>query len=88
MLSAENFDAHECDLPIVDVKRIPVVYFQDDSVSGKQIMTGRGVDGILYSFIVTPREPIPYMMKLSDGFLQGNKPDDNFTEPSGASGNS
>jgi hypothetical protein len=62
MYASEEFAAHECNLPLTDVKQIPVVYFQDDSVNGKKIMTGKGVDGILYSFIVTPRMAIPYFM--------------------------
>lgn len=66
ILSSENFANHQCDLPLTDVKRIPVIYFQDDSASGKQIMTGKGIDGILYSFVVTPRTAIPYFQKPSD----------------------
>lgn len=81
ILSIENFDSHKCSLPITDVRHIPVVYFQDDSVNGRQLMTGRGIDGILYTFEVVPREPIPYIIPLSDGFLQRKKPDDNLTEP-------
>lgn len=66
ILSVEQFDAHECDLPLIDVKRIPVAYFQDDSINGEKIITGRGIDGILYSFVVTPRTAIPYILPLSD----------------------
>ena len=81
IFSIENFDSHRCDLPLTDVKRIPVAYFQDDSVNGEKIMTGRGIDGVLYSFVVTPRQPIPFIIGLSDEFLQRKKSDEDFTEP-------
>lgn len=71
--SVEAFNNHGCNLPLTDVKHIPVVYFQDDSINGKKIMTGRGIDGILYSFIVIPRTAIPYMKSLTDDFLQRKK---------------
>jgi hypothetical protein len=66
ILPIENFDTHECNLPLADVRRIPVVYFQDDSVNGERIMTGRGIDGVLYNFVVTPRTAIPYIIGSSD----------------------
>ena len=59
ILSADSFETHECDLPLKDVKRILVVYFQDDSINGEKIITGKGVDGILYSFVVAPRKALP-----------------------------
>jgi len=81
ILSVEDFDSHECDLPLTGVKRIPVVYFQDDSVNGEKIMTGSGVDGVLYSFVVTPRTAIPYILEASDEILHDHKSDKDFTEP-------
>jgi hypothetical protein len=42
-----------------NVLEIPVTYFRDDSRGNKQIMAGRGLDGMLYTFVVTSREPIP-----------------------------
>ncbi|MBS7632067.1 hypothetical protein KEJ15_00355 [Candidatus Bathyarchaeota archaeon] len=66
MLSVKDFDAHRCDMPINDVKRIPVVYFQDDSYDDKKLMTGWGLDGVLYTFEVTPRKPISIVICPSD----------------------
>jgi hypothetical protein len=57
------------------------VYFQDDSYDDKRLMTGRGVDGVLYTFEVIQREPIPIVVSPSDGFLQRKKSDKDFTEP-------
>ena len=81
ILSVDDFDSHECDLPLIDVKCIPVVYFQDDSVNGRITMTGRGIDGVLYSFLVTPRTAIPYILEASDEILQRKKSDKDLTEP-------
>jgi len=73
MFSIEQFNQHECELTINSVKEIPVVYFRDDSRNGKQSITGRGIDGVLYSFIVIPRTAIPYMKSLTDDYLQREK---------------
>ena len=81
IVSAKEFESHECNLPLTDVKRIPVVYFQDDSINGERIMTGRGVDGVLYSFVVVPRTPISYMRGLSDDSYHEPKTDDKLPEP-------
>jgi hypothetical protein len=77
----ENFDAHECDLPLKECRRIEVVYFHDDSYQEKKLMTGWGTNGILYTFEVVPRKAIPISLSTSDGFLQRKKPDKDFTEP-------
>jgi len=81
ILSAESFDTHECDIELKGCKRIEVVYFRDDSYKNKKLMTGMGIDGVLYTFEVVPREAIPYVVPLSDEFLQRKKPDKDFTEP-------
>jgi hypothetical protein len=81
ILSRENFESHTCNLPLVGVKRIPVVYFQDDSVNGEKIMTGRGVNGILYSFVVVSRTQIPYMKGLSDVSYHDDESNDKLPEP-------
>jgi UDP-galactopyranose mutase len=81
MFSAKDFDAHKCDMPIKDVKRIPVVYFQDDSYNDKKLMTGWGVDGVLYTFEVTPRKPIPIVICPSDESYNDKESDDKLTEP-------
>jgi hypothetical protein len=73
ILSSTNFDAHECDMPIKDSKRIEVVYFRDDSYKSEKLMTGLGTDGVLYTFEVVPREAMPYFSPLSD---------DSYHEPS------
>jgi hypothetical protein len=49
VLSSEDFDTHECDMPINARKRIEVVYFRDDSHKDKKLMTGLGIDGVLYT---------------------------------------
>lgn len=64
--STDDFESHECDMPINDTKRIEVVYFRDDSYKNKKIMTGMGIDGILYTFEVVPRKPLPFILSLSD----------------------
>ena len=64
-MSNETFPSHECDLPLKATKRIEVVYFRDDSYKNKKMMTGWGTDGILYTFEVVPRKPIPLMEPLS-----------------------
>ena len=73
VFSSEDFDAHECDMPINDSKRIEVVYFRDDSYKNKKLMTGLGIDGVLYIFEVVPRKPIPYILPLSDESLHDAK---------------
>ena len=81
MLSKEDFNAHKCDLPLKTCKIIEVIYFQDGSFKDKKLMTGWGIDGILYTFEVVPRKPIPLMLPLSDGISQGKPSDKEFTEP-------
>ena len=66
ILSTDNFDTHNCQWILKDTKRIPVAYFRDDSYDNKRIMTGYGLDGVLYTFVVTPRTAIPYFQNLSD----------------------
>jgi len=66
VLSSEDFDIHECNIPINGSKRIEVVYFRDDSYKGKKLMTGRGIDGVLYTFEIVPRRPIPFILSPSD----------------------
>jgi hypothetical protein len=78
ILSSEEFETHKCELQLVDQKTIPVVYFLDTSCNGKKIMAGWGVDGVLYTFEVVPRKPIPYMKSLSDDSYH----DDNDPTPS------
>ena len=73
IFSSEDFDAHECDMPINSCKRIEVVYFRDDSYKNRKLMTGLGIDGILYIFEVVPRKPIPFVLSSSD---------DSYHEPS------
>lgn len=81
MFDEKDFDAHECDMPLKECRRIEVAYFRDDSYMNKRLMTGRGIDGTLYTFEVVIREPIPMTISASDGFLQPKKPDKDFTKP-------
>lgn len=80
--SVEEFNCHECDLPLKESKRIEVVYFRDDSYKNKKLMTGFGTDGVLYTFEVVPRKAIPMIQPLSDEISQRKQPDKDFTEPS------
>lgn len=73
ILSSKDFGTHKCEMPLVDVKNIPVTYFLDTSCNSKKFMTGWGIDGVLYTFEVVPREMIPYTISLSD---------DSYHEPS------
>ena len=46
-------------------------------------MTGRGVDGVLYSFVVTPRKAISLILPVGDEISHGKKKpfgDGDFTE--------
>jgi len=78
LFSAETFDSHECDLPFNDCEDIPVVYFRDYSYKNKQIMTGLGINGTYYRFVVEPRTPIPCVTRR---IFTESETDDNFTEP-------
>jgi hypothetical protein len=57
-------------MPITTVKEIPVAYFRDDSNGNRNIIVGRGLDGVLYTFEVVPRKPIPLILPLDR--RQGN----------------
>jgi len=48
-----------------------------------EVMTGYGVDGVLYTFVVTPRTAIPYCEKLSDGFYGVENPTKTLHYPLG-----
>ena len=81
VLSSKDFDTHECDILIKDSEIIEVAYFRDDSYKDKRLMTGMGLDGVLYTFEKVPRKPIPFIASSSDGFLQRKKSDKDLTEP-------
>ena len=66
MLSADDFENHQCDLKLKGCKTIEVSYLQDVSYNNKKLINGWGLDGILYTFEVVPRKPIPIMLPLSD----------------------
>lgn len=66
ILSSNEFQAHECTSELKGVKTIPVIDFLDTSCKGKKIITGQGTDGILYTFEVVPRKPIPITLPLAD----------------------
>jgi len=80
IFSTEKFESHKCDLPLKKVKQIPVVYYRDDSYDDKKIMTGWGIDGTLYSFVVEKRKPIPLIEPIRRIFTE-RKSDKDFTEP-------
>ncbi len=72
MFSADDFANHECELPLQECKTIEVVYFRDDSYKNKKLITGWGVDGILYTFEVVPRKPIPYIISSDDSYHESS----------------
>ena len=66
ILSSEQFEGHKCTLfTLRDQKTIEVIYFMDVSCHEKKLMTGWGIDGILYTFEVVPRKPIALMEPLN-----------------------
>ena len=81
ILSVDDFDSHKCKWALKDIKQISVTYFRDDSFDDKKVMTGYGLDGVLYTFVVTPRTPIPYMKRLSDGSYHDKTSDDKLPKP-------
>jgi hypothetical protein len=81
ILLSEDFETHRCKKSLIGVKNIPVIDFSDTSCNDRKIMTGWGVDGVLYTFEVVPRKPIPIIISASDGFLQRKKSDEDLTEP-------
>jgi hypothetical protein len=64
IVSSEFFDKHECEIPIKGVKSIPVVYFYEDENKQNKSVTGRGLDGILYRFILNLKNQYHYPTKL------------------------
>ncbi len=81
ILSRNKFASHKCELPLKKCEIIEVVYFRDDSYADKKVMTGWGIDGIVYTFEVVPRKPIPIMLPLSDGWKHLDESDGKVTEP-------
>jgi hypothetical protein len=80
MFSFDKFGSHQCDKSLKGVKTIPVVYFRDDSYNDKKIMSGWGVDGVLYTFEVVPRKPIPIIQPIRRKFTEGQS-DEDLTKP-------
>jgi hypothetical protein len=72
VLSSKDFEAHQCDLPLKGCKWIEVVYFHDTSYKDKKLMTGQGTDGVLYTFEVVPRKPIPFVLSPNESLHGGN----------------
>lgn len=79
--SHEQFDSHECKLPLINgAKEIAVTYVREDNHGEMKTIVGRGIDGILYALIVEPRKPIPVVSSIRRNFTE-RKPDEDFTEP-------
>ena len=81
MLSQEDFGNHECNLLLKGCRTIDVIYFQDNSYRNKKLMCGWGTDGILYTFKVVPRKPIPMIIPLADEKKQQFRTDEEGTVP-------
>lgn len=77
----EDFGKHECSWILKDVKRISVLKVRDDSYKNQTIIRGYGIDGTVYTFVVSPRTAIPFIVSSSDEILQHQKSDKDFTEP-------
>jgi hypothetical protein len=67
-------------LELKECKTIEVVYFQDGSFKDKKLMTGWGTDGVLYTFEVVPRKPIPLVIPLADEKKHLNGTDEEVPE--------
>jgi hypothetical protein len=80
-MASESFAGHRCDLTLRECKTIEVVHFCDGSYGDRKLMTGWGVDGILYTFEVVTRKPIPMVTRLSDASYHGKDSDDKLPEP-------
>jgi phage FluMu protein Com len=81
ILSLESFDSHKCKLTLKECKTIEVIYFQDESFEDRKIMAGRGIDGILYTFEVVPRKPIPIVMATDDFSQDEKQPKNSQNQP-------
>lgn len=81
IFSDKDFDSHTCDRTLKECRFIEVSEILDGSYGNKKLMNGWGTDGILYTFEVVPRKPIPLMLPLSDGFSQRKSSVKDFTEP-------
>jgi hypothetical protein len=80
-MELKDFESHRCNLSLKECKTIEVVYFQDGSCNDRKLITGWGIDGTLYTFEVVPRQPIPFIQKLTDEKKQSFRTDDKETEP-------
>ena len=65
LLSSDDFSSHKCNLELKACKRIDVVYFCDDSYKDKKLISGWGIDGVLYTFEIVPRKAIPMIIPLN-----------------------
>ena len=83
ILTRKQFDGHKCEIPWKSTKEIAVLYWLNCSTDESQKMLGVGLDGTRYFLVVKKPEAIPFIKGIfpSDGFLQGNKSDEDFTEP-------
>lgn len=81
MFSEEDFEAHECDLPLTGCKTIEVTYILDVSTKNTKMISAQGIDGVLYAFEAVPRKTIPLMLPISDGISQRELPDEDDTVP-------
>jgi phage FluMu protein Com len=81
LTTLENFETHTCDLPLKECKTIEVIYFQDGSYKNKKLMTGLGLDGVLYTFEVVPRKPIPVATPLNRRKVTNPSADDKEPDP-------
>jgi hypothetical protein len=86
ILSSDEFESHQCNLELKECKTIEVINFLDVSYKNKKLMSGWGIDGILYTFEVVPRKPIPIISPLfkqtkSNRFDEDYKTDGEVTVP-------
>ena len=83
MFASEKFESHKCELTFTANKEIPVVYYRDDSYGDKKSVTALGIDGVLYTFEVVPRKPIPIVAFMRNLTTVNMNPetDDKLTEP-------
>ncbi len=85
MFSDKDFELHKCDISLKKCEIIEVSEFYDGSYKDKKLMNGMGINGVLYTFEVVPRKPIPIMIPLqqtkSNRFHGDEETDGEVTEP-------
>jgi hypothetical protein len=82
ILSDIDFDSHTCDKPVRECRTIEVSEIIDGSYGNRKLLNGWGTDGVLYTFEVVPRKPLPIILPLHQtGVNMNPDSDEELTEP-------